>query len=352
MNTRQDEFFQSIDGDMTPEQAAQLLELSGEGDTGTPQPETGGEAPDASADAGKAENNDLPNDEPPTDPKADEGQPAEPEPKGQATEPEGEPEPTLLAKDGKHTIPYEKLSEAREGERHWREQAESAQRELDALKQQAQQRSDDGEAATETDQNAQLAQQAIDEGIDPGIFGDFTEEDLAKGVNALIESKLEARLREQAAQQEQKNQEQQQISQAEQHYGAIYEAHPDADSIGESKELDDWINSQPSYVQAGINDVLERGSAQQVIELFNSFKEATGKTEQQAESPSDVRAAAKDAISKAEAPEPNSLSDIPGGRSSAVTPEEQMADMEGKDLLDRMQDMDPEKIESLMNKLI
>jgi hypothetical protein len=29
-----------------------------------------------------------------------------------------------------------------------------------------------------------------------------------------------------------------------------------------------------------------------------------------------------------------------------------MADMEGKDLLDRMQDMDPDKIESLLNKLI
>lgn len=341
MNTQQNEFLQSIDGDMTPEQAAQLLDMDGQGDTGT-EPESGSETPDASTDTGSDAGDDRATDQPGEESTAS-------QPEGGQPDTGAEETPTLLAKDGKHTIPYEKLSDAREGERHWREQAEAAQQELDALKQQAEQRSNDGEAATETDHNANLAQQAIDEGIDPGIFGDFTEEDLAKGVNALIESKLEARLKEQASQQEQQQSEQ---SQAEQHYGSIYEAHPDADSIGESKELEDWINSQPAYVQAGINGVLERGSAQQVIELFSSFKESTGRAGQQAESPNDVRAAAKDAISKAEAPTPNSLSDIPGGRSSAASPEEQMADMEGNDLLDRMQDMDPDKIEDLMNKLI
>lgn len=342
MNTQQDEFFQSLGDEMTPEQAAQLLEMSGEGDTGTPQPETGSEAPDASTDTGSAESESGATEDQPKD------EPAEATAEQEPGAEEGD-NPTLLAKDGKHTIPYEKLSEAREGERHWREQAEAAAKELEALKSQAQERSEAGEAPTATDQNAELAQQAIDEGIDPGLFGDFTEEDLAKGVNALIESKLEARLQERETQQAEKQTAQ---TATDQHYGAIYEAHPDADSIGESKELDDWINSQPSHVQLGVQSVLEKGSAQQVIELFNTFKEATGKAEQKPDTSVDVKAAAKAAIGNAEAPVPNSLSDVPGGRPSAASAEEQMADMEGRDLLDRMQGMDPDKIDSLLNKLI
>lgn len=334
MNQQQDEFLQSIGDEPTPEQAAQLLEMSLEGDTGTPLPDEGSTAPDASTETGdyESQGNEATNDE----------QTATEEAKA-AADGEGE-NPTLMAKDGKHTIPYEKLTDAREGERQWREKAEAAQRELDELKSQAQERADAGESPTSADENAELAQQAIDEGIDPGIFGDFSEEDIAKGVSKLVEQQVEARLKQQAEQQ-------QAVSETDQHYNAIYAAHPDADSIGESKELDDWIKSQPSHVQLGAQSVLQQGSAQQVIELFNSFKESTGKTQQPNKS-LDVKAAAQSAINKAEAPAPASLSDIPGGRPSAASMEEQMAGLEGAELLDRMQDLDPEKIESLLNKLI
>lgn len=329
MNTQQDEFFQTLGDNLTPEQAAQLLEMGQQGDTGT-APETGGE-PDASTAGDEGESG-----------QADEQQDQESE----GEQPEGE-QPVLLAKDGKHTIPYEKLSEAREGEKHWKSQAEAALQDLEALKAEAQERADSGQAPTQVDQNAELAQQAIDEGVDPNLFGDFTEADLAKGVNALIESKLEERL-------SKMEQQQSATTAAEAHYNAIYEAHPDADSIGESQELQQWIDAQPSHIQLGVQSVLEKGSAQQVIDLFSSFKEATGKTQQAGDQSSqdDVKAAAKEAVNNAEAPAPASLSDIPGGRASGAPLEEQMANMEGKDMLDRMQEMDPDKIDSLLNRMI
>jgi len=338
MNTKQDEFFQSLgDNEMTPEQAAQLLDMSGEGDTGTPEPETGSNAPDSSTDTGTGE-------AATTEQTATDGDKQEPV--------EGD-NPTLLAKDGKHTIPYEKLSEARESEQHWKAQADAAQQKLDDLEAKAQERATAGEAPTDADQNAEMAQAAMDEGVDPGIFGDFTEADLAKGVNTLIDSKVDAKLDAKLKQfSEQQSEKQTEQTASEKHFGSIYEAHPDADSIGESKELSDWISSQPSHVQVGVNSVLDGGSAEQVIELFDTFKKATGNAQQHSESSGDVKAAAQAAINNAEAPVPNSLSDIPGGRPSAASPDEQMADMEGKDLLDRMQEMEPEKIDSLLNKLI
>lgn len=339
MSKEQNEFFQNLDADnISPEQAAQMLEMGWEGDTGTPEPETGSETPDASTetvdDAAAQEQEQPESEEPPTE---------------QATE-GNEPDPVVLAKDGKHTIPYEKLVEAREGEKHWRAQAEAAAKELESLREQAQARADAGEEATETDKNAAIAQDAIDNGIDPDLFGDFTEEDLAKGVNKLIELKLDEKLR-QMSETQQTQQAQQSASEA--HYGAIYEAHPDADSIAESAELANWIDSQPGHVKIGIQSVLEKGSAQQVIEVFDSFKQATGKTQQADGAPAgDVKAAAKAAIDSAEEEVPTSLSDIPGGRSGAASLEEQVAGLEGRDLLERMEGMPPEKIESLLNKLI
>lgn len=330
MNTEQNEFFQNLDADnITPEQAAQMLEMGWEGDTGTPEPETGGAAPDASTDTvdDPAAQEQATSEEPPTEPA-----------------PGDEQEPVLLAKDGKHTIPYEKLVEARENEKHWKAQAEAAAKELEQLREQAQARADAGEAPTETDKNAAIAQNAIDNGIDPDLFGDFTEEDLAKGVNKLIEMKLEERFR-------QMSEAQSQEAVAKAHYEAIYKAHPDADSIAESAELASWIDSQPAYIATGIRSVLDKGTAQQVIEVFDSFKQATGKATQ-ADAPGGVKAAARAVVESAEAEVPTSLSDIPGGRAGAGSLEEQMADLEGKDLLERMADMSPEKIESLLNKLI
>lgn len=345
MSTEQDEFFQSLDADnITPEQAAQMLEMGFEGDTGLAQPETGSETPAASteSDDGGAGNSDTRD----SDGQAEQSQTGSGQGQEQAPATQEGNDPVLLAKDAKHTIPYEKLVEARENEKHWKQLAESNAQELERLKAQAQERADAGEAPTEADQNAEMAEAAITQGIDPDLFGDFTEEDLAKGVAKLVEAKL-------AERDQQTQQAQQQQTAAEAHYEAIYQAHPDADSIAESKELEDWLSTQPRHVRIGSQTVLEKGSAEDVIDLFDTFKRDTGKAQPEAEGTgNDAKAAAKAAIDQAGSEPPTSLSDIPGGAAGATSPEEQMANMEGTDLLERMQDMPPEKIESLLNKLI
>ncbi|PTT39846.1 hypothetical protein DBR23_10080, partial [Acidovorax sp. HMWF018] len=108
---------------MTPEQAAQFLELV-EGDTGTTLPDAGGEPGATPADAGTT-----------TTPDA-ERQPSTND--GESTPAaSNEPDPAnavILAKDGKHTIPYSKLEEARRNEQTARAAAQAAQDELAALR--------------------------------------------------------------------------------------------------------------------------------------------------------------------------------------------------------------------------
>lgn len=358
-NTQQNEFIQSLNGDLTPEQAAQLLELGDMGDTGA-MPDNGG-APDASPDAGDAgaADSDAGTNQPDSEAAAGEGTQPNAQQQGAAGEAEPDPANTvILAKDGKHTIPFDRLTEAREqarSERALREAAEeraaAAQRELESLRAQAQARADAGEAPTKTDNQLAAAQAAIDQGVDPGIFGDFSEEALAKGIATLVASQVEARVSKALEPLQAK----QATDATRAHYDAIYAAHPDADSIVESKELADWIAAQPSFVRGAYEQVFAKGSAHDVIELFDRFKQATGATQQpaaQAPDPEAVKAAAKAAIANAPAATPASLTDFPGGRPAGLTKAEAMAAMtDGRELLENMEGMSAEQIDELLNRL-
>lgn len=340
ITNKQDEFIQSLEGDITPEQAAQLLEM-GEGDTGDPEP---GSEPDATSTeqgddqkAAAAENEQQ---------KMTEG-----DGDGQG---EGEPDPenaVILAKDGKHTIPYDKLVEARERAKAAEARAAEVESKLAEYQQAAEQRKAEGEAPTEADTNAAVAQAAIDQGVDPEIFGDFSEEALAAGIQKLVDLRVQAKVEQLVSEKLAPLQQKAAQESASAHLQAIYEAHPDADSIVESKELADWMGSQPSFVQQAMQQVLQEGSTQEVIELFDQFKKATGTTQAaQAPAHADVKAAAKRVIASAKPDIPNSLTDLQGGKPGSTTLDEAMSNMDGADLLEAMAEMPPEKIEQFLNR--
>jgi hypothetical protein len=331
MSTQTD-FLQTLapDGVLTPEQAAQLLELP-EGDTSK-----------------LLDNVDAPASSTATETNTEVEQ-------GSKNEPATPQEPdaanaVILAKDGKHTIPYDKLVEAREGEKHWKAQAEAAAQELAALKAQAEQRAAAGQAETETDRNVEAAQAAINAGVNPDIFGDFSEEALAKGIQTLVAAQVEARVKAAMESTLKPIQDKQALDATQAHYQAIYEAHPDADSIAESKELADWIKAQPSFARAGFEQALTKGTTEQIIELFDTFKKATGASQPavNTDPKADPKAAARAAIAKAGDDVPNSLTDIPGGKAGATSLQETIDQLSPHDLLDRFANMTPAQIERLL----
>ena len=135
MTTTQTEYFQAhaVDGVLTDAQMLELLELP-EGDTAKAESGVPDAAHAQAADTGK--------------------QASENEKNEDATSQTSVPDPAkavILAKDGVHTIPYAKLEEARQGSHHCKAMAEAAAAEQDALKAQAQQRADAGDAPTTAD---------------------------------------------------------------------------------------------------------------------------------------------------------------------------------------------------------
>lgn len=336
--TTQSEFFleHAVNGELTDAQMVQMMSLP-EGDTSALL-ESGMPAATESAEA---------------TPDGEQGTTNEAENES-ATTPEPDPaKAVVLAKDNVHTIPYEKLAEAREGEKHWKAQAEAAAAELAALRAQAQQRADAGEAPTQTDAAVATAQAAIAQGVDPAIFGDFSEEALAQGIQKLVDMRVQEQVSAALNKALAPIQQKQQIDAVQSHMSAIYAAHPDADSIAESKELADWIDALPSFARAGFKAVLQQGTTAEVIEFFDTFKQATGKAAQQnTPEQSDVSAAAKAALAKAKAQVPTSLSEIPAGSKAHHDEAEALMEMSDSSALNSFMGKSPEQIRALLERAL
>ena len=259
----------------------------------------------------------------------------------------------ILAKDGKHTIPYDKLVEARNGEKEWKQKFDEAQQQLAQLQADAQQRIDNGQAPTTQDGHAAIAQQAIDQGIDPAIFGDFSEENLAAGIQKVVDMRVatmvDQRLKDVLA----PLQQQQAVSAEQAHFTEIFAVHPDAESIVESKEFSDWKNAQPSFLKDAYETVLDKGSSTQVVELLGLYKSNTQSGHQAVQTANDaVKAVAQKAVSQAQTPPPNSLSDLPAGSPAGVSRDERLAAMPPAQLAEEMQGWTSEQVEQFLNRRV
>lgn len=277
------------------------------------------------------------------------------QPQAGATETEVEGAP-ILSKSGAYTIPYEKLAEARNERNALRERVEQLEQHIAGLSSQQQQniataqadaqdRAAAGQGQTAADANLAAATQAMAEGVDVSIFGDFSEEDLAKGVAELnrramaqVESRLMAALDDRLA--PLRAQEAKTATSA--HYDAIYGAHPDADELVESAEFAAWRNGLPAFAKAGVEHALTKGSAQEVIEVFNAFR-AT-----KPQQPNTARTAPEAPAIRV----PNSLSDVPGAAPMDETQQTLAAAGNAAALLERMGSMSSDRIDDLLDNLI
>ena len=261
-----------------------------------------------------------------------------------ADEPDDET-PVVLAKDGKNTIPYEKLVEAREEAKAAKAEREALMQEMESIKamlaekeapKTEQTASEDGPVADELqdlkDQLADLPE--VIEFVERYTGNQLKQVEMLKAQIEALTAQIEP-IR--------KTEETRAV---EDHFRAITTAHADAEKIVESQEFTEWKGKQPSFAQEAYDAVLERGTAQQVIELFSAFKESTGwgKT---AATAGDTAAPKTVKVNT-----PKSLSDIPAGTAAPHDEAEALTQMSQTGRLQKMLNLDPSKIEDLMARLV
>ncbi|MEO8391217.1 hypothetical protein [Polaromonas sp.] len=331
----QEEFYlqHQVDGLLTDEQMAQMLDLP-EGDTGkTPESSEPAAAPaPASAPA----------------PDVDPAKVVDPAPAPVVTDPpEGHEPKVILAKDGLHTIPYEKLTEARDQAREATARAAELEQEVQRLK--------TVPAAPAPAPAPAEPTPAATPATNTELYGDYSEEAIANGIEKVVAAKtaaitadLEARFASALA----PIQKQHVDAATDQHFSTIAAAHPDFEAVAESAEMQQWIAKQPAFVRTAYADVLKKGTAEEVVELLTAYKGATGTTPAVVPAKVDPAAAAKAVIAKAGSAAPTSLSEIPAGSAAHHDEAAAMLDMSSAGLMTKFEGKSPEQIMALMNKVL
>lgn len=315
---------QDADGNLTDAQTAQMLLLDpSQGDTGA-TPES--DVPDIDAAPAEAKS-------PPETLPAEAAQP--------------DPEPVVLAKDGVHTIPFEKLEEARQQAQHWARVAAEKDAEIARL----------AAAATQAPTTPATEEATTTPSVDEVTFGDYSDEDMKKGVLAVasaVVSKAVADLNTKLEQAIAPIKEQEQAAAMEAHFKALTDANPDHNEIVSGQALQDWIAKQPSFVRDHYKAVFEHGTAPQVIELVSTFKSQSGigQTNPAATAASAAQKA-KEVIANAANVRPTSLTDIPAGSAAHHDEAEAIREMSSTAILAKfMADTDPSKILEKLNRLV
>lgn len=352
-----EQFFEKhadADGNVSEEAMARLLTGGAtEGDTvAAPAADTG--APAAGTEA--------PTDAPAAAPAAPAPAPAAPAPApapadAPATAPapaaapaDAEAEAVILAKDGKHTIPYQKLVSAREEAKSAAARADQAEREAAQLREQL---------AKATTAPAAAPGTAAAPAASSDLFGDFSEAALKKGVDSLVADAL-GKFKSEISADIEPVKKQVAESAAETHFRTIYTKHPDTDSIVESTEYQQWLAAQPSLVRQTYETVLNKGTAAQVIEMLDTYKAARpASAPAPAPAPAAAPAPAVDPQKKAEqvianvkSKTPTSLTDVPAGSQAHHDEAEAMAEMSPLDLMAKFEGKTPSQIEALMRRLV
>lgn len=285
--------------------------------------------------------------------------PATPEPTPAPT-----PAPVIVAKDGVHTIPYEKLEEARRGEqaakeaeRQAREAAERLAAENEALKK-AQVAAPATPAATPAPATPASTSAAVD-------FGDYSDESMQKAM-AQVATQAAAAAVERAtapllAELEQlkgklgESEKQAEVDATKAHFTAIYTAYPNIDSIMESAEFKAWRDAQPAFMRPAIDATLEQGTSAEVIELFDTYTGKAGKPTPPAgatQPAADAAALAAARVAAAKTAVPTSLSEIPAGTSTHHDEAAAMLEMNPNAVMAKFDGKTPEQIQALLNKVL
>jgi len=218
-----------------------------------------------------------------------------------------EEKPVILAKDGVHTIEYEKLVEAREEAKLAKQEAETlkaALAEREALLESLKEAKAQDEATGTTEAMDALA---------ASVTEDFPELlELMNIKTATMEKNFQAQIAEL----------QKQIAPAlkssneqveEKFFSEVRKHVSDIDEIRESRELIDWVESHPKAVAEGYRQTWQTGSLEDVVKMANAFKATktpapAGDTAEQIA----LKAAAAEEKAKGKSV-PKSLSDIPAG---------------------------------------
>lgn len=263
-----------------------------------------------------------------------------------------EPEPVVLAKDGKNTIPFSVLEAERERVRQ-------LEQDLAALKQAPQPAPKEAEGQAATEEGAQATQSADLSALvaerDEALYAGDAERahELSMKIidiqNDLAASAALARMKAETSASKERETQEQMVATATERAAALVEKYPflnPDDPAANQVAIDGVVAERNRLVASGVPlaDAIEKAVAK-VAPMFEPKPTTTPQT-------ADATARAADAIAKAKAQVPTSLSQVPAGSAAHHDEGEAIRSKSGLSLLQAFEGKSSEEALKLMSRVI
>jgi len=270
-----------------------------------------------------------------------------------------EQKPVIIAKDGVHTIEYEKLEEAREKAKLYKEKSESQDDRIlsqDETITSLQETIDTLNAAKEDPADKEAAKEVVEalEGLKEN------DREVYLAVQAMLDAKDKtfgdklADLEDRLARVLEPIQESAQDNAKDSHFNDIFEAHNDHEALlVEDGPVDKWIAEQPAFMQTGLNEVMENGDTQDVIDLVTKYKESIPEPAPESDA-KEIADKAAEAVKAAKENKsvPTSLSDVPAGSTPHHDENEALLNMNSQKQITKFSNMSSADILEKMSRVI
>lgn len=269
------------------------------------------------------------------------------EAEAQEEEKESAADPVLLAKDGKHTIPFEELTSARARAAELEQLARQQSELIESLKGQKQAVQEEQKPEPATDSKIDALEQEYADKLYEGNTAEAAA--IRKQINAAILEQARGSVRAEIKQESDANQQERSINEAADKAAKDYPFLDSNSKEANPEAIGDVIAMRDGLIARGVSpsDAIAQAAAK-VAKIY-----APAPTQDEPKNTlAEAKKAADAAIAKAKPKVPTSLSEVPAAGKVVTDEVEAIRDMSDRNLMQMLEGKTPKQINEIMNRVL
>lgn len=264
-------------------------------------------------------------------------------------EKESAADPVLLAKDGKHTIPFEELTSARARAAELEQLAKQQSELIESLKGQKQAVQEEQKPEPATDSKIDALEQEYANKLYEGNTAEAAA--IRKQINAAILEQARGSVRAEIKQESDANQQERSINEAADKAAKDYPFLDSNSKEANPEAISDVIAMRDGLIAQGIAP--DKAIAQAAAKVAKIYAPVPAPTQDEPKNTlAEAKKAADAAIAKAKPKVPTSLSEVPAAGKVVTDEVEAIRDMSDRNLMQMLEGKTPKQINEIMSRVL
>lgn len=271
------------------------------------------------------------------------------EAESQEEEKESAADPVLLAKDGKHTIPFEELTSARARAAELEQLARQQSELIESLKGQKQAVQEEQKPEPATDSKIDALEQEYADKLYEGNTAEAAA--IRKQINAAILEQARGSVRAEIKQESDANQQERSINEAADKAAKDYPFLDSNSKEANPEAIGDVIAMRDGLIARGVSP--SDAIAQAAAKVAKIYAHVPAPTQDEPKNTlAEAKKAADAAIAKAKPKVPTSLSEVPAAGKVVTDEVEAIRDMSDRNLMQMLEGKTPKQINEIMSRVL